>query len=252
MKPTDAKQFSDPERLSDAYRDLCDVALLGCSDSAAPVARLQRRLSAVEGRGVGPTRSLGAVRKTNDGRDDGGLLRALRRRDQTALRTVAARYGGALIGYAARHLHTTDPAAAESVVSDALLALWEKAEMLRHDSNIRAFLFKAVRDRVVDALRRGGRQLPQSGDADTERVPDDLADRDTLSQLLRRETWSQVLSVLDEHCDPLQQDVLLLTAWGSSDTEIGTNLRITPDWVRQLRKRGRTLLNDALKSRTAE
>ena len=187
-------------------------------------------------------RSLGDVSERPDYRDDALLLAAIKRGDATALHTVTARYGGQLLAYANSKLPRGEEATAESIVADALLALWRRASKLT-ESHLRGFLFKVARDGIADFYRKRERQ-PKLVGQDPVLAEDDAQ---SLRSWLAREQLNDVVDVINAMKNPIQQDVLLLTATGKSDREIAAELTITPTSARQHRKRGRAELRAALK-----
>jgi RNA polymerase sigma-70 factor (ECF subfamily) len=84
---------------------------------------------------------------------DATLLVAIGRYHQDALAEVFRRHGGAVFGLARRLLG--DDAAAEEIVQEVFLRLWEQPE--RFDparGSLRSFLLANCHGRAVDALRR--------------------------------------------------------------------------------------------------
>lgn len=208
--------------------------------------RLRRRVyAAVGGAGeaAGATRTLGAVRERGNFRDDEAILAGLCRQDQSASQTAVARHGGTLLAYATRKLVGVDAATVEAIVADAFVVLWTKAAQFEKSSNLKALLFKIVRDKIIEHYRRQARMLDLA-DAATAALEDDAAD--PLATLLVRERRDAVLAAIDEHCNPLEEDVLLLTANGLTDSEIADELGITAEAARTHRSRGRKKVRKAL------
>lgn len=78
------------------------------------------------------------------------------RRDVAAARiafeTLVRMYGERLVIFAYRL--TGDQDLAQDIAQDVFVGVWERRELLAQASSIRAYLYGAVRNRVVDALRR--------------------------------------------------------------------------------------------------
>ena len=82
------------------------------------------------------------------------LLDRLQRRDPSALTEIAHLYGSHLRHLVRRFLGS-DPDAVESILDDALLAVWRSFDPRRN--SIRGFLFTVAKRRVIDELRRARR-----------------------------------------------------------------------------------------------
>lgn len=76
----------------------------------------------------------------------------IRRGDHAALTEVYAEYGVRLCAYA--HRWTRSREAAEEIVQDVFLGLWRAREEWQFSGPVNAYLFRAVRNRVANHLRR--------------------------------------------------------------------------------------------------
>ncbi|MGE3076273.1 MAG: RNA polymerase sigma factor [Dehalococcoidia bacterium] len=107
-------------------------------------------------------------------RDEFGELTArLRRREESALSELYDRYSGRAFGLAYRVLE--DGPAAEDIVHDAFLWMWEHAERVDSDrGSVGALLLTVVHRRAIDQVRRRGREtatIPADSD-----LPDAVED----------------------------------------------------------------------------
>lgn len=85
------------------------------------------------------------------GADDAALVARLRRRDEAALGEVYDTHSGAIYGVLTRML---DQGAAQEVMQDVFLRLWEKPEAFDPTrAGLRAFLLVMARSRGLDRLR---------------------------------------------------------------------------------------------------
>lgn len=90
--------------------------------------------------------------------DDRTLLDLISQGDEAALATLYARHGGKLYGYALKVLQ--DPAAAEDVLQESLITIWQKAKSFRGEGRVIAWMFGIVhyksmrtyRERKADVL----------------------------------------------------------------------------------------------------
>ncbi len=83
---------------------------------------------------------------------DLALARRLAAGDEAALRELYAAYGQRLYAYALRL--TDDPAQADDVVQDALVAVWKSAHAFRGEGRLLAWLLGIVHHTALKALRR--------------------------------------------------------------------------------------------------
>lgn len=84
-------------------------------------------------------------------RDDATLLRALVQDDKPAFAEIYDRYWDALHAHACRKLGC--PHEAEEVVQDLFVALWHKRHGAGEIQQLNAYLFMALKYRVIDCVR---------------------------------------------------------------------------------------------------
>lgn len=92
--------------------------------------------------------------------DERDLLARLRAGDAAAFSALVARHAGALLRLATTFLK--DRAAAEEVVQDAWLALFEHVATFEGRASLRTWLFQVVANRARTRLAREGRSVPFS------------------------------------------------------------------------------------------
>lgn len=114
---------------------------------------------------------------------------------------------------------TREAGAAEEVLQDVFMALVREPERLGAVRDLKAYLFRAVRNRALNHERKRSRETPTEAEA-LERIPDPpSADADGIA--LR----DAVLAL-----PPEQRDVVVLKAWeGLSFREIAGVLDIPPN-----------------------
>ena len=83
--------------------------------------------------------------------DERDLLARIRGGDQTAFDSVFREHYASLVRCAEAMLRRRD--VAEEVVQDVLLALWQRRDTLVVDDSLRAYLFRATRNRSLNHLR---------------------------------------------------------------------------------------------------
>ena len=103
--------------------------------------------------------------------DDANLVRQLAAGSESALGTLYDRYGDAI--FAAAYRLTSDRGAAEEVVQETFLTLWNRAEMFDPAAgSLSAWLHTIGRNRAVDRLRAAGRR-PQLVALSSPTAPDE-------------------------------------------------------------------------------
>ena len=83
--------------------------------------------------------------------EDRELLERIRGGDEGAFDDVFRAHYGPLVGLAEAMLRNR--AAAEDVVQDVMLELWRRRELLPVEDSLRAYLFRATRNRALNHLR---------------------------------------------------------------------------------------------------
>ena len=90
-------------------------------------------------------------------RTDADLLAAIKAGDGDAWREVMGQYGPMLLGYAAGMVK--DRARAEDVIQDALVAVMVSIAQFQGRCSLKSWLFRAVHNKAIDALRRDKRYV---------------------------------------------------------------------------------------------
>lgn len=160
------------------------------------------------------------------------VLCAARLGQPWALTELFRRYSGPVGGY----VRGRSPAEPDDLVSEVFTAALTTLDRFEGDEQgFRSWLFTIAQRRVVDDLRRRGRQVetsPYEPDVDDRRVGS--AEQDGLDRLGGE--W--VREVLDRLA-PDQREVLLLRVLGDLTVEqIAAQLGKTPGAVKQLQRRG--------------
>jgi RNA polymerase sigma factor (sigma-70 family) len=127
---------------------------------------------------------------------DQALLRRIQAGDREAIEYLIDRYQRSLYNFALRFLGDGDAAA--DIVQHAFIQLFTHADELHTEEGLRPWLFRVARYRCLDELRRrraipfsqmnasddDDSQLPLDQISDPSPLPDALAERDDLQQIL--------------------------------------------------------------------
>jgi len=111
---------------------------------------------------------------------DSQLVQQIAAGEEAALNELVALYGQRLYAYAIRL--TGEPAAAEDVVQECLIAVWQGAERFRGEGRLIAWLLGIVHHKALSQARWSARRPadPLSSEDEAAAVapgPDDLAER---------------------------------------------------------------------------
>lgn len=126
---------------------------------------------------------------------EGQQVVAARRRDSGAFEALVRRHQGALYNFCLRMLGQTEDAA--DVAQETFVQLYSNLGRLDEREPLAPWLFRVARNRCIDVIRRrrtvplglpdySGESMPQYEPADDEPLPDELAERADLQQLLSR------------------------------------------------------------------
>jgi RNA polymerase sigma factor (sigma-70 family) len=160
------------------------------------------------------------------------LLAAARLGQGWALTVLFRTYAGPVAGY----VRTRSPAEPDDLVSDVFASAFTSLDRFTGgEPEFRGWLFTIAARRVVDDLRRRGRQVPTSPyDSEVDTRVEPSAEQQSLDSL--GEQW--VRTVLDRLA-PDQREVLLLRVLGDLTVEqVARQLGKSPGAVKQLQRRG--------------
>lgn len=139
-------------------------------------------------------------------------------------------------------------AAVEDIVSDSLVALMEKIDLLRTltEEQERAYVLAVVRNTAMDELRRKQRQrgrFLRDGDEALALYPDPTALEE---KVLMRETMAAVRRAIAELPEKEQQVLRLKVLENRTDAEIAAETGLSPGSIRQYLHRARGRLREKL------
>lgn len=158
--------------------------------------------------------------------------------DKTALESLVSEYGDALVRFA--YCYVKDSAAAEDIMEDAFATLLVRRRHFSERDNFRAYLYKIVRNKCVDYLRRYKKQVPIS---DVENV---LSVSGTESDILEKERNETLYRCLQKL--PAQYEEVLYLAYfeDCKAEEICKIVKRSKKQVYNLLARAKTTLKDLL------
>jgi RNA polymerase sigma-70 factor (ECF subfamily) len=154
---------------------------------------------------------------------DDELMTLVQRRDPVAFEVFYDRQAGAAFSLAYRMVG--DRAAAEDVVQESFLSIWRSRA--RYDSargGVRAWTLSVVRNRAIDALRRGSLPSRRLDSDDDEVLAEQPAGERTEVEALRRETARELRGALAELPEEQSRVIELAFFGGFTHSEIARTL----------------------------
>jgi RNA polymerase sigma-70 factor (ECF subfamily) len=154
--------------------------------------------------------------------------------DRTDIDDLFRLYYRPLCLYAARFLHDAD--AVEDIVQASFVTLWERTQASGQEPDSpKAYLYRMVHNRCIDALRQAG---PDAG-ISVEQLKEDVPDEETMD---RSFVWARLWTAIDA-LPPKRREILLLNKRdGLSYAEIAQRMGISESTVHnQLTKAMQTL-----------
>jgi len=112
--------------------------------------------------------------------DDRELLARIRQGDERAFDVVFREHYASLVRCAEAMLHRRD--VAEEIVQDVLLALWQRRDALVVEDSLRAYLFRATRNRSLNHLRHAAIERRAEPDLSAVEVPDAPAPNELIGE----------------------------------------------------------------------
>ena len=185
---------------------------------------------------------------------DEELMQLVRSGDPRAFETVYDRHGGAAFSLAYRIVGVRS--AAEDVAQEAFLSIWRSnARFDRARGSVRSWVLSVVRNRAIDALRRGGVHAPRLDQDDDTVLEARPAEERTEAEALRRETSREIRGALGQLPSDQSQVIQLAYFGGFSHTEIAEMLGMPLGTVKGRMRLGlekiRLQLAEALSPETA-
>ncbi len=152
---------------------------------------------------------------------DTELLAALRSGDQSAFDAIFRAHYAALVRVVEAMLHRRD--LAEEVVQEVMLELWRRRETLTVEESLRAYLFRAARNRALNALRHDA----IAKRAEPVVAEDSVAPAGAQAQLVEEEIEVALREAMNELPERCREVFELSRVHGLRYAEIATTLGIS-------------------------
>ena len=177
-----------------------------------------------------------------DGPDDAELVAQSLGGNREAFGQIVARYQGLVCSLA--YSATGSLTQSEDVAQETFFSAWKDLRLLREPLKLRSWLCRIARNRIVDSLRREGRQpvalsKPLEG-ADEAPGPDPLPSEQAISQEEEAILWR----VLERLPELYREPLILFYREHKSIGRVAADLELSEDAVKQRLLRGRKLLQE--------
>ena len=159
-------------------------------------------------------------------------LRTFQQGGATGFTAVFTEYYASLCYYANRY--TKDREAAEDIVQDCFIKLWERHNNFSSLIQVRAYLYKIVRFGCIDYLKEQGKEVVIAGGEGTEEP--------VLHQMIRTETWRQIYHLVETLPPAVARVIKMLYIEGKSIKETADLLHKSVYTIKSHRARGIALL----------
>ena len=160
--------------------------------------------------------------------DENTLLQHIVKGDRNAFDTLVGGYYAPLTVFASRLIGYSR--AAEDIVQDAFVHIWEHRSRLNNTTHLRNYLYLIVHNYAVDYLRISARRHSLTRDVV---MPDD----DVLAEYIRVET-SRMLYAAVESLPPRTAEIMKLTLEGMKQESIAEQMGITLATVKAQKAEG--------------
>jgi len=155
------------------------------------------------------------------------LIDLLKKDDENAFSEIYSRYADSLAGFASSKFF--DEEDGRDIIHDVFVKLWQERTQLKVDRDLKAYLFKLTRDRIVDKIRKNITRREYAA------MVDSLAARyeATIEQkIAAKEIAQSIETSLDELSPRVKEIYLLSREENLSITEIADKLQLSEQTVK--------------------
>lgn len=167
-------------------------------------------------------------------------IEAINRWDDDSMKVLYDEYYASLVSYGYQVLHTMEEA--EDVVQSVFARLWESQPAFKSIGELRGYLYASVRNGCINVIRR---QKAQTGYAAVVTMDSDETDPADDDSLNIEEMYRLLFKEIDK-MPPRRREIFRQVAKGHSSREIAELMAISPETVKEQRRRGKLSLRKAL------
>ena len=175
---------------------------------------------------------------------DNDIIDSLRKGDPDALQTLLKHYYSALCLFAERLLG--DSAAAEDIVGESFVKLWNKRTNFENHQNLKAFMYITVRNACLNYLKQAKRDsLSKKQLAYLTGEKEEFV----LNEMIRAEVLKEIMNEIDNLPEQCRKVLKLGYLEGMKNQEIADLLDISIHTVKNQKARAIQLLKIRLRNR---
>ncbi|MEM1000024.1 MAG: RNA polymerase sigma-70 factor [Bacteroidota bacterium] len=154
------------------------------------------------------------------------IVQRLRNGDRGAFEALFREHYAVMVRFARKFI--SDPAEAEEVVQDLFVQLWEKRNQLKLNTSIRSYLFTAVRNRCLNAIKH---QKVRDQHAEAVRNATPRREADASESLEAAELQVRIQGAIEKLPTRCREVFVLSRFEGKKYQEIAEQLAISPRTV---------------------
>ncbi len=155
------------------------------------------------------------------------LIDLLKKDDENAFSEIYSRYAGSLVGFASSKLFALEDS--RDIIHDVFVKLWQERTQLKVDRDLKAYLFKLARYRIVDKIRKNITRREYAAMVDSLAVRYEA----TIEQkIAAKEIAQSIETSLDELSPRVKEIYLLSREENLSITEIADKLQLSEQTVK--------------------
>lgn len=171
-----------------------------------------------------------------------GLLKGIKKGDEAVFSQLYQAYHAPLCLYADRFVN--DSAAAEDIVEEAFLKLWERRRSFNTGNHIRAFLYRSIRNACLDFIKIRARTTMRHEQFVAENYQ--VSDRDYLTNIVQTEVLVALQRAIASL--PPKASIVIQKSYieGMTNQEVADEMGISLQTVKNQKNRGLGLLRKRL------
>ncbi len=159
--------------------------------------------------------------------DDLQLINLLKKDDEIAFSEIYSRYADPLAGFASSKFFDMEDG--RDIIHDVFIKLWQERTQLKVDRDLKAYLFKLTRDRIVDKVRKNITRREYAAMVDSLAVRYEA----TIEQKIAAKEIAQSIETSLNELSPRVKEIYLLSREENlSITEIANKLKLSEQTVK--------------------
>ncbi|HBF06268.1 MAG TPA: RNA polymerase sigma-70 factor [Prevotella sp.] len=142
---------------------------------------------------------------------------------------------------------TDDQDAAEDLVQNVFLTLWENRETFHEEASVRSYLYLTIRRRVIDQARHA--KVEGKYKSYVLKGAGDMLMAEEDDEIFTNEVYHRLFDAINE-LPPRQRELFLLYMQGKKNAEIAQAMNITEETIRVQKKRALKTLRKKMGDRS--